>query len=48
LIKPVPIDPAPGSREYFDYLMVDNDSRRVYVTSARADRQSDQTNTRHV
>jgi hypothetical protein len=32
LIKTVPIPSAAGSREYFDYLMVDNDARRVYVT----------------
>lgn len=32
LIKTVPIPAAPGPREYFDYLMVDNDARRVYVT----------------
>ena len=32
LIKTVPIPSAPGAREYFDYLSVDNDARRVYVT----------------
>ena len=32
LIKTVPIPSASGSREYFDYLSVDNDARRVYVT----------------
>jgi DNA-binding beta-propeller fold protein YncE len=32
LIKTVPLPQAPGSREYFDYLTVDADARRVYVT----------------
>src|SRR5260370_26602131 len=32
LIKTVPLPAAPGTREYFDYLTVDNDARRVYVT----------------
>jgi DNA-binding beta-propeller fold protein YncE len=32
LIKTVSLPAAPGGREYFDYLTVDNDARRVYVT----------------
>jgi DNA-binding beta-propeller fold protein YncE len=32
LIKTVSLPPAPGTREYFDYLTVDADARRVYVT----------------
>jgi DNA-binding beta-propeller fold protein YncE len=32
LIKTIPLPAAPGTREYFDYLYVDNDARRVYVT----------------
>jgi DNA-binding beta-propeller fold protein YncE len=32
LIKTVSLPQAPGNREYFDYLRVDNDARRVYVT----------------
>jgi len=32
LVKTIPLPQAPGSREYFDYLRVDNDARRVYVT----------------
>ncbi len=32
LIKTLPLPSAPGNREYFDYLSVDNDARRVYVT----------------
>jgi DNA-binding beta-propeller fold protein YncE len=32
LIKTVPLPVAPGTREYFDYLYVDADARRVYVT----------------
>jgi DNA-binding beta-propeller fold protein YncE len=31
-IKTVSLPAAPGTREYFDYLMVDGDARRVYVT----------------
>jgi DNA-binding beta-propeller fold protein YncE len=32
LIKTVSLPAAPGSREYFDYLSVDEDARRLYVT----------------
>jgi hypothetical protein len=32
LIKTVPLPAAPGTREYFDYLSVDADARRLYVT----------------
>jgi DNA-binding beta-propeller fold protein YncE len=32
LLKTVPLPQAPGNREYFDYLAVDADARRVYVT----------------
>ncbi len=32
LIKTIPLPQAPGNREYFDYVRVDNDARRVYVT----------------
>jgi DNA-binding beta-propeller fold protein YncE len=32
LIKTVSLPAAPGTREYFDYLSVDNDARRIYVT----------------
>ena len=32
LIKTVSLPQAPGNREYFDYVRVDNDARRVYVT----------------
>jgi len=32
LIKTISLPAAPGTREYFDYLSVDNDARRVYVT----------------
>ena len=32
LIKTVSLPQAPGNREYFDYLRVDNDARRVYVS----------------
>jgi DNA-binding beta-propeller fold protein YncE len=32
LIKTVSLPQAPGTREYFDYLTVDPDARRVYVT----------------
>jgi hypothetical protein len=31
-IKTVSLPPAPGAREYYDYLTVDADARRVYVT----------------
>jgi DNA-binding beta-propeller fold protein YncE len=31
-VKTISLPQAPGSREYFDYLRVDNDTRRVYVT----------------
>jgi len=32
LLKTVSLPAAPGSREYFDYLTVDADARRIYVT----------------
>jgi DNA-binding beta-propeller fold protein YncE len=32
LLKKVPIAAAPGGGEYFDYVLVDADARRVYVT----------------
>jgi len=32
LIKKVPIAAGPGGGEYFDYVLVDADARRVYVT----------------
>jgi hypothetical protein len=32
LLKSVPLPQAAGTREYFDYLSVDADARRVYVT----------------
>jgi DNA-binding beta-propeller fold protein YncE len=32
LLKTVGLPQAPGTREYFDYLSVDTDARRVYVT----------------
>ena len=32
LLKSVSLPAAPGAREYFDYLTVDADARRVYVT----------------
>src|ERR1700680_1881687 len=32
LIKTVPLPQAPGTREYYDYVYVDADARRVYVT----------------
>jgi DNA-binding beta-propeller fold protein YncE len=32
LIKKVPLDPAPGGREYFDYVTVDSAARRVYLS----------------
>jgi hypothetical protein len=32
LVKKVPLAVAPGGGQYFDYLLVDPDARRVYVT----------------
>src|SRR5580692_8696429 len=32
LIKTIPLPPAPGDVEYFDYITVDADARRVYVS----------------
>ena len=32
LIKTIPLPPAPGNIEYFDYITVDTDARRVYVS----------------
>jgi len=32
LLKTISVPTAPGTREYFDYLYVDADARRVYVT----------------
>jgi DNA-binding beta-propeller fold protein YncE len=32
LLKTVTLPAAPGTREYFDYLSVDADARRIYVT----------------
>src|SRR3984893_15609176 len=32
LLKKVPLAAAPGGGQYFDYLLVDPDARRVYVT----------------
>ena len=32
LIKKVPLAVAPGGGEYFDYILVDSDARRVYVS----------------
>lgn len=32
LIKTIPLPPAPGSVEYFDYITVDAEARRVYVS----------------
>ena len=32
LLKKVPLAAAPGGGQYFDYLLVDADARRVYVT----------------
>src|SRR3984893_19245240 len=32
LVKKAPLAVAPGGGEYFDYLLVDPDARRVYVT----------------
>jgi len=31
LIKKVPLGAAPGGGEYFDYVTVDSDARRVYI-----------------
>jgi len=31
LIKTIPLPPAPGDVEYFDYITVDAEARRVYV-----------------
>ena len=31
LIKTVPLGARPGSGEYFDYITVDVDSRRIYI-----------------
>src|SRR6202521_3694290 len=32
LIKKVPLGAAPGGKEYFDYVTVDSDARRVYLS----------------
>jgi hypothetical protein len=32
LLKTIPLKPAPGNVEYFDYITVDPDARRVYVS----------------
>lgn len=32
LLKTIPLKPAPGNIEYFDYITVDSDARRVYVS----------------
>jgi hypothetical protein len=32
LLKTVSLPPAPGNSEYFDYITVDADARRVYIT----------------
>src|SRR5262245_52208658 len=32
LIKTISLPPAPGGEEYYDYLTVDADARRVYVS----------------
>src|SRR5712664_3559632 len=32
LLKKVPLAAAPGGGQYFDYLLVDADARRVYVS----------------
>jgi hypothetical protein len=32
LLKKVPLPAAPGTREYFDYITVDSEARRVYVS----------------
>src|SRR6202521_4746689 len=37
LIKKVPLAVAPGGGEYFDYILVDPDARRVYVSHGTED-----------
>src|SRR5215467_8094457 len=32
LLKTIPLPPAPGGDEYYDYITVDPDARRVYVS----------------
>lgn len=32
LVKTIPLPPAPGNIEYFDYITIDPDARRVYVS----------------
>src|SRR5258707_15853480 len=32
LLKKVPLGAAPGGGEYFDYVTVDSDARRVYIS----------------
>ena len=32
LLKKIPLAAAPGGGEYFDYITVDSDARRVYVS----------------
>lgn len=32
LVKKIPLESAPGSGQYFDYIYVDNDARRVYLS----------------
>ena len=32
LVKTIPLPPAAGGEEYFDYITVDADARRVYVS----------------
>src|ERR1700730_7568267 len=32
LLKKIPFGAAPGGKEYFDYVVVDADARRVYLT----------------
>src|ERR1700686_4662560 len=32
LLKKIPLSAAPGDREYFDYITVDADTRRVYLS----------------
>lgn len=32
LIKKIPLPPAPGGDEYYDYITIDADARRVYVS----------------
>src|SRR6266446_4046925 len=32
LIKTIPLPPAPGGDEYYDYITVDADARRVYIS----------------